>query len=225
MKKKSIIIVCLVVVVLVVCAIVFGKNIFTKSESNEPNKVAAVYDVKYSIPKDDYCSCITFYPNGKFSEYDCDSEPTEMPFAGEYYDKYSYNSDKITFKGNGVKDVTAEVLNWDEDKLTLKVVGSKQNKKCSSNGNDTYEYYAYELKANGKKIMEILNKINNDSLLIEYWGDDGYSCNRKEGERCIEANYISTSQIKSELEKDEEFTLTLYRDEDGKVNSVYLNKM
>ena len=223
MKKSNIIIVCLVVVALIILLLVFSKN--NKSDDKDTNSIKAVYDIKYSIPKDEYCSCITFYSNGKFSEYDCESEPSEMPFAGEFYDKYTYNSNKITFKGNGVKDVTAEVLNWNQDKLTLKVLGSKQNKKCSSNNNDTYEYYVYELKTNGKKIMEMLNEINNDKLLIEYFGDDGYSCNRNEGDRCIEANYISTSQIKSELEKDGEFTLTLYRDEDGKVKSVYLNKM
>lgn len=227
MKNNIIKIVCLIlVVILVICMVVFGKNIFNKKEDKGPNKMDAVYDVKYSILKDSYCSCITFRSNGKFSEYDCDSEPTEMPFNGEYYNKYNYASDKITFTGKSVKNVTAEVLYWDQDKLTLKVLGSNQNKKCSSNGKDTYEYYAYEVSANGKKIKEILNRINNDSLIIQYWGDDGeFSCNKIESERCSDAKLITIDKIMSELEEGGDFTLTYYRDEKGNIESVYINKM
>ena len=103
--------------------------------------------VDYEISISGYCSCLTFYPNNKFSEYDCDSEPTDMPFSGEFYNEYVYDRDEnmITFKSNlkEFKDVKAKVIEWTDKKLVLKVINSKYlNERCSIDGKNTYEYLA-----------------------------------------------------------------------------------
>ena len=134
MTRKILIIISLIVLIVLTTVICFSKDSIPKKYLN----------IKYIIKKNDYCSCITFLNNSKFFEYDCDSEPTNMPYSGEYYDKYVYKSKEktIIFKGHNMKPINAEIIFWNENKLVLKVNGSKQDTYCSSNGKDVYEYYA-----------------------------------------------------------------------------------
>ena len=138
MTKKWIITISFTIVVFIILAICLKKyNSFIGVPKEYIN-------IKYAIKKNEYCSCITFLNRSKFSEYDCDSEPTNMPYSGEYYDRYTYKSKEniIIFKGHNMEPIAAEIISWDENKLVLKVKGSKQDTYCSSNGKDIYEYYA-----------------------------------------------------------------------------------
>lgn len=136
-KINIILFVLLSIVVITVCCLSIKKE-----EVSDPILYS---DVSYEIPKGSYCSCLTFYSNNKFSEYDCDSEPSNMPFSGEFYEEYVYDSNKkiITFKSNlkRFKDIKAEVIEWNEEKLVIKVKNSiRSNKKCAIDGKNTYEY-------------------------------------------------------------------------------------
>ena len=140
-----------IIIVLIVIVVLF--NIITtiterKDEIPYPS-------IQYKIPSG-YCSCLTFDSDGTFGEYDCDSEPSEMPFSGEYYDKYYYNSitKTLIFKSNKtsifkLKTIKAKVLEWNEDELIIKVLNQNifdysNAKKCATDGKNTYRYVRVE---------------------------------------------------------------------------------
>lgn len=140
------------VIIAVLCIIIFFIILVTINDGNDESDEVPYPNIEYGIAKGSYCSCITFNPDNTFGEYDCDSEPSDMPYSGEYYDNYSYDSNTkiITFKPNKgsifkLKRVKAKVLEWTKDKLVIKVLNpgifSYSNaKKCAINGKNIYEY-------------------------------------------------------------------------------------
>ena len=210
-------------IILIIFGCMFNDNSHESSDRIEEDYTL----ITYKITKHDYCSCISFDNNNNFYEYDCDSEPTSMPFTGEYYNTYSYNKkdSSITFMGKGMKKVKAEVISWDSNKLVLKVLGSKQNERCSSNYKDTYEYYADQLQTNGKKVKEILSKIDKEDLIIEYWGKDGkQTCTIKYEERCNNtARIITKEEIISQLEDNHDFRFSYFRDNKCNITSILIS--
>ena len=223
MKKKLIIVGICIVVVLFIVLFYFYKS---EKHYKVSNDEISYYDIKYSIVKDSYCSCLTFMKNNKFSEYDCDSEPTDMPYSGEFYNKYYYNKDdsSIVFRGKGESDIYVKILEWDKNKLKLQVSGSKQNKKCSVNNNDIYEYFIESFSANGLEMKKYL-KTFNDKSVVEYWDDSGQQlCTSKNIERCSDALGISFDKMFSLIKDKDMYSLSFFRDKTGSVESVMLSK-
>lgn len=184
-------------------------------------------NITYSITKSDYCSCLTFGDNNHFYEYDCDSEPTNMPFTGEYYDTYGYSSKKnsLVFKGNDMTPVEAEIINWDKDSLQIKVLGSKQDKSCTIDGENTYQYYVNQITIAGSQVKDYISEINIEDLVIEYWNDSGrQTCNKQEEERCYSAIIITTEEILASIKEEENYLLSYFRANDGTIESILITK-
>ena len=72
-------------------------------------------------------ACITFYDDGEYSMYDCDSEVTNYYFDSENECKYFYDGDKIKFKCkynySNVKNKPIEIITWDKDTFEFKYNG------------------------------------------------------------------------------------------------------
>lgn len=232
MNKKIGVIVFIIAIIIIVVGIIL-LILDNPSDSKKTNftgngKIEEHKNVQYSIFTGDYCSCLTFLDNNEFSEYDCDSEPTDMPYSGEYYDKYEFNPNAGTIKffGSIEKTITAKILVWEEDKLILKVLGSKQDKKCSTNNKDIYEYYAVEITKNGKEMKEYINALNKDNnLIIEFWDGAGLQmCNKKDKDWCSDVTIVSTKKIINQINDDEEYVISLRRDDSGNIKSVFVTK-
>ena len=229
MKKK------LIIEVFIIVLVVIGLLLLIIGLTSNNNKVVGEIPEEYrnntySISLNYYCSCLTFGEKNKFYEYDCDSEPTNMPYNGEFYNKYSYDSENnlITFTSDDktFKEVTAEILEINKDKIKIKVKGSKQDKNCSVNGKDIYEYYRKIYKYKGSEMIEFLDNLNSDgNLIVEFWNQEGYhTCTSKNIEICENSELITLEEIKNTIEKDNEYELLVSRDENGKIISVYLDK-
>lgn len=104
-------------------------------------------NVEYSLTE---CSaCLEFHYNNRFTDNDCENDPSGMPFDSDFYQTYVYDNSKkiITFKSiyPKYKDIKVKVVEWNDDKLIMKVLDSKRNtqyasKYCSVDGNNTYVY-------------------------------------------------------------------------------------
>ena len=86
------------------------------------NTYDIVYDVTYT--NDEGNACLTFYKNGKYSMYDCDSEPTDYFFDSENECTYSYKKDYIYFdcryNYSNLKDNKIKILSWNKQEITFK---------------------------------------------------------------------------------------------------------
>lgn len=181
----------------------------------------------YKITISDYCSCVTFYSNKKFSEYDCDSEPTSMPFSGENYDRYGFNPNDNTmvFNGKGSQSVKAKVLEFTKDKLKLQVLGSKQDTGCAVNKKDIYEYYLDEYSADGNTIKTNLEELIKNKVILELWDETGrQNCTSKKVERCKAAKIISNDKLISQIKASNSYYMYYFRGEKGNIESVSVNK-
>lgn len=124
MKNKKIIII-LIGVLILIGMIVIVFNITKGSYHN-----AKYMDITYQEEHDDY-ACITFYKNGKYSMYDCDSEPTPYFFDNENECTYSYDGKKYisfnckykTYKFNN----SIKVLEWTKEKFIFEIDGEVKN--------------------------------------------------------------------------------------------------
>lgn len=176
-------------------------------------------DVSYSIPLGEYCSCLHLWDDNVFSEYDCESEPSSMPFSGEFYDRYYYDkkNNVIIFKGRGRKNIKASVLKWTDDELKIKVLNSSQEKNyCASNGKDIYTYYKNFDILLGKKVRSIISNFNDDELNIDFSSYNNYE------KECGECKFATTSEILDKIEDNEKYSIEYYRDEDGKITGIYI---
>lgn len=74
-----------------------------------------VYDTTFV--GDDGLACLTFYRDGKYSMYDCDSEPTRYFFDSENECSYKYEKEYMKFKCkynySNIKDRKIKIINWD----------------------------------------------------------------------------------------------------------------
>ena len=106
-RLTALIIAFLLVIGLIVFTIV---KIVTK---NDKPTYKIIYDVTYV--GDEGLACLTFYKDGTYSLYDCDSEPTRYFFDSENECTYTYKKNVMTFEckynyGN-TKDKSIEILN------------------------------------------------------------------------------------------------------------------
>ena len=74
MSKNS-----LYIIIFLIIVIALG-TYFTLNDLKEET-FKAIYDVTYTSKDND--ACLTFYKKGKYSMYDCDSEPTSYFFDSE----------------------------------------------------------------------------------------------------------------------------------------------
>ena len=131
----------LIMIIVITVIVLFTIIVYVLLNYNKYDDKVPHPGVDYKIKKS-FCSCISFGDNNVFSEYDCDSEPTGMPFTGEFYEKYYYNklTRTIIFKGKGQKDIKAKVLKWTDDTLIIKVLNGENLKRCTIDGKNTYKY-------------------------------------------------------------------------------------
>lgn len=91
-----------------------------KEEINETFDI--VYDVTYVSENEN--ACLTFYKNGEYFLYDCDSEPTDYFFDSEsdctYTYKNGYMKFKCKYKDPQHKDQKIRVLNWTDEEFKFK---------------------------------------------------------------------------------------------------------
>ena len=110
MKKK-------IIIYLLVILGIFTITGCSKEEQYETFDM--VYDVTYVSEDED--ACLTFYKNGKYSLYDCDSEPTDYFFDSESECTYTYTNGymnfKCKYKDSKYKDSKIRILNWNEEEF------------------------------------------------------------------------------------------------------------
>ena len=110
MRKR--IIICLLFILGIFVIIGCGNE-----EENETFDI--VYDVTYVSESEN--ACLTFYENGEYFLYDCDSEPTNYFFDSEsdctYTYKNGYMKFKCKFKDPKHKDQKIRILNWNEEEF------------------------------------------------------------------------------------------------------------
>ncbi len=219
MKKywKKIVIFIIVLLIVLLTVLFIGKNHLRGDEI--PYK-----DIRYYIPPvDSYCSCLNLSGDNKFFEYDCDSEPSNMPFSGEVYDKYYYNKRKniIIFKGDGRKNVKAQVLKWTEDEFKIKVLNSsRQCTICSSNGKDIYTYYKSSDSMKGKEIKNLITK-NNFHFSVWDGNTKYYNFYDKENDICGNCETSSTDFMINKIKDNKKYFVKYIRNKNGKL--VYLD--
>ena len=120
MKMKKVLLLLALLLIITGC----GK----KEEKNDNTNYDAPYlDITYKPKK--ALACLTFYKDGEYSMYDCDSEPTSYAFDSENDCTYKYYKNRVKFNcKNSVhhrRKVVIDILEWDESKLTLKYDGKK----------------------------------------------------------------------------------------------------
>lgn len=80
--------------------------------------------------ENDGWACLTFYDDGDYSMYDCDSEPTNYFFDSEAECTYKYTGDKIKFKCkyyiNEHKNNYIEIKEWDKSVLKFTIDGQEK---------------------------------------------------------------------------------------------------
>lgn len=133
MKKKKIIF-CLIIVLLLILIAFVIINVL-----NKVNGFDAPYkDLTYSATNGR--ACLTFYKNGKYSMYDCDSEPTSYYFDSENECTYKYYSvsKKIKFKCKHETEYKhknyIKVLEWDNKHIKF-IYEGKEKTFYSANNN------------------------------------------------------------------------------------------
>lgn len=60
-------------------------------------------------------ACIRFLDNGKYSLYDCDSEPTSYAFDNEWECTYKYQNNKMRFNCKYGDGAVIKITKWDEE--------------------------------------------------------------------------------------------------------------
>ena len=115
--KKLLIIFCLLILC---CAC--GKD--KKLDINDSDEFKYT-DVSYSNLSE--YICFHFYDNHKYSLYDCDSEPTGLPFDSEMECKAYYFEDesKMKFKCEYGGSSTIDIIEWTKDKFVFEYKGEK----------------------------------------------------------------------------------------------------
>ena len=93
---------------------------------NDKSTFKIIYDVTYV--GDDGLACLTFYKDGSYSLYDCDSEPTRYFFDSENVCTYTYKNNIMTFDckynyGN-TKDKSIEILNITDKEFKFNYKGT-----------------------------------------------------------------------------------------------------
>lgn len=120
-----------IIIYLIVILGIFNITGCGKEEQYETFDI--VYDVTYVSEDED--ACLTFYKNGKYSLYDCDSEPTDYFFDSESECTYTYKNGYMNFICKYInpkhKDSKIRILNWNEEEFKFEyddeVVTFKKN--------------------------------------------------------------------------------------------------
>ena len=122
MKKKLLIIIpVLVLLVAILCIVYFVKH-KNNGDAFEPH-----YSITYQENGTDY-ACLTFYQDGDYSLYDCDSEPTDYLFDSEWDCKYSLDKKKgmINFICPNSENVNIKVKKWSETEFIFEYKGEEK---------------------------------------------------------------------------------------------------
>ena len=120
MNKKLLIIIALIVlfVFMIILLSVFNR------------KDVPYTDITYSARGE--WACLTFYKNGKYSLYDCDSEPTDYFFDSENECTYKYFSNnkiikfKCKYKTKYKHRDYIKILEWDNKHIKFDYEGKKK---------------------------------------------------------------------------------------------------
>lgn len=227
-KGKFLFISCflLFVVLVAFCFILFS---FIKNDNKAEGSDSAPYlNVRYRIPLG-YCSCISFQKFNSFSEYDCDSEPTGIPFSGEFYSKYFYNKkkDTITFWGSEFP-LKVKVLKWNEDEFKVKVLNYDGNgNMCSINNKDIYSYYRSGYNDIGKNIKDRIINYKLDIINIALiFGSSQDKCMAnhtvEEYNICNSNDNYSLDDIFDKIVDSKKYSLEINRDKNGNIESFYV---
>lgn len=119
-NKKLIIIIVSIVLFVFIFSVIF----------NMIGKDAPYTDITYSA-KDEW-ACLTFYKNGKYTLYDCDSEPTDYFFDSDnkctykYYSKIKIIKFKCKYKTKLLQKNYIKILEWDKKHIKFDYEGEKK---------------------------------------------------------------------------------------------------
>lgn len=106
-----------------------------KEENDKDAKIEELLNVRYH--EVDNMACITFYGEGRYSMYDCDSEPTNYFFDSESECTYELNGNKMNFKCEHEiqehKNNYIEILEWTKDTFKFKMDGKIKEFKGEEN--------------------------------------------------------------------------------------------
>ncbi|MDO4995722.1 MAG: hypothetical protein Q4E69_00945 [Bacilli bacterium] len=123
MKSKRLMLIIIIISLIIIGLVVIFNNI-KRSNYHDAKYLGIMYQEEH----DEY-ACLTFDTNGRYSLYDCDSEPTSYFFDDENECTYSYdNKDTIYFdckyksKQNKIK-----VVEWTKDVFRFEIDGKVKN--------------------------------------------------------------------------------------------------
>ncbi len=93
--------------------------IFKIVNNDDTPKFKPIYNITYV--GDDNLACLTFYKDGSYSLYDCDSEPTNYFFDSENECTYTYKKEYMSFECkynySKSKNKKIKILNWTKDEF------------------------------------------------------------------------------------------------------------
>ena len=123
MKRKILIIIPIIVLLSIILSIVF----VVKNKNKNEYTMNSYLFVTYQENGKDY-ACITFYQDGDYSLYDCDSEPTNYPFDSEWNCTYSFDNKNgvISFSCPDSRDTSIKVVRWTEKEFSFEYEGEKK---------------------------------------------------------------------------------------------------
>jgi len=124
MKKKLLVIIPIVILLVVILVFVFNSK---KKEKDVVEEWASYVYTTYRENGTDY-ACITFYDNGKYSLYDCDSNPTKYPFDSENECTYVFDNKAhiMNFYCKDNQNYDIKVLKWNEIEFSFEYAGQKK---------------------------------------------------------------------------------------------------
>lgn len=114
------------IIVLVIVGLIVVAARFQTPAEHEYND-APYLDITYSAKNEH--ACLTFYKNGKYTMYDCDSEPTSYFFDDENECKYNYvpEENKVYFIcENSVWNINSgsiKIFKWTDKEIVFDYKG------------------------------------------------------------------------------------------------------
>ena len=113
--RKKLFIVIIVLLLLATCIFFVFKNRYTRNKEDNKVEFEPHYFIEYAEEHDNMdIACITFYHNGEYTLFDCDSEPSHYPFDSEWNCKYELENDEIHFTCPDSEDTTIKLTRWSE---------------------------------------------------------------------------------------------------------------
>lgn len=116
------------ILIIIIIFLIFILSLSFYNKSSEDFDISDYYNIEYIYEGEEMSkSCLTFLKDGVFSEYDCDSEPTDIKFSGEFCHHYSYdkNSKNLTFYceyDTNADKFNVKVLNWTRNVFQIEFI-------------------------------------------------------------------------------------------------------